>query len=98
LRIEWHPEALNDLRHLGEPIQRRIKKVLAELLTLEDPRQKLAPYSGNMKGFWKLRIGDHRLVCQIVETDQGFVLVISVAHRSVAYDQPHLKQLENRKN
>jgi mRNA interferase RelE/StbE len=98
LKIEWHSEAIDDLRRLGEPAQRRIKKTLTELASLDDPRQKLVPYSGNMKGFWKLRVGDYRLVCQIVETDNGFVLVISVAHRSVAYDQRHIKKIESRGN
>lgn len=96
LKIDWHPEALNDLRKLGTSDQRRIKKALDTLKTLEDPRQKLVPYSGNMKGFWKLRAGDIRLVCQIFESDGGLVLVISVAHRSVAYDQRSLKRLQGR--
>ena len=98
LRIEWHPGAVEDLRRLGEPVQRRIKKVLAELQTLQDPKQKLVPYSGTMTGLWKLRIGDHRLICQLLETDSGYLLVISVAHRSVAYDQRHLKRVEDRKS
>ena len=96
LRIEWHPEAFDELRKLGTPDQRRVKKVLDALKRLEDPRQKLVPYSGNMKGFWKLRVGDIRLVCQLFETDGGWVLVISVAHRSVAYDQRSLARLKDR--
>ena len=96
LKIEWHPEAVEELRKLATAEQRRIKKVLGSLGALDDPRQKLVPYSANMKGFWKLRVGDIRLVCQLVETDGGFVLVISVAHRSVAYDQRNLKRLKDR--
>lgn len=98
MRIDWHREAIEDLRQLGEPAQRRIKKAIAELSNLADPRQKLLPYTGNMKGFWKLRGGDYRLVCQIFETDGGFVLVISAAHRSVAYDQRHLNRITGRKS
>lgn len=71
--------------------------MLSELQQIADPRQKLAQYSGNMKGCWKLRVGDYRLVCQVVETDGGFVPVISVAHRSAAYDQRHLSKIEERK-
>ena len=98
MRIDWHPEAIEDLRKLGTSDQRRIKKVLDSLIASEDPRQKLVPYSGNMKGVWKLRVGDIRLVCQLLETDGGFVLVVSVAHRSVAYDQRSLKRLKNRRD
>lgn len=49
-----------------------------------------------MKGFWKLRVGDIRLVCQLFETDGGFVLVITVAHRSVAYDPRNVTRQKNR--
>jgi len=96
LKIDWHPEAIEELRRLGTSDQHRIKKVLDSLKTIEDPRQKLVPYSGNMKGFWKLRVGDIRLVCQLFETDGGLVLVISVAHRSVAYNQRSLRRLQDR--
>ena len=98
MRIEWHPEAFEELRRLSTSDQRRIKKVLDALQALDDPRQKLLPYSGTMKGFWKLRVGDYRLVCKLVETGGEFVLVISVAHRSVAYDQRSLRRLEDRRN
>jgi len=98
LRIEWHPVAFEELRRLGTSDQRRIKKVLDILQTLEDPRQKLVPYSGNMKGFWKLRVGDYQLVCELVEADGEMVLVISVAHRSVAYDQRSVRRLEDRRS
>jgi mRNA-degrading endonuclease RelE of RelBE toxin-antitoxin system len=37
LRIEWHEEALDDLRKLGVPDQRRIKNIVDELLQLDDP-------------------------------------------------------------
>jgi mRNA interferase RelE/StbE len=98
LKIEWLPEAFEELRRLATSDQRRIKKVLDTLQSLDDPRQKLVPYSGSMKGFWKLRVGDFRLVCELVQTEGQFVLVISVAHRSVAYDQRSLRRLEDRRN
>jgi mRNA interferase RelE/StbE len=91
LKIDWHPEAIAELRKLGASDQHCIKKVLDSLKTIDDPRQKQAPYSGNMKGFWKLRVGDIRLVCQLFETVGGLVLVISVA-----YDQRNLRRLQDR--
>lgn len=96
MRIEWHPEAVDDLRRLGMPVQRRIKKVLDGLKGLDDPRKKLVAYSGSMKDYWKLRIGDHRLICQMRDSEFGLVLVICIAHRSVAYEQRHRKTIEDR--
>ncbi|WP_159946041.1 type II toxin-antitoxin system RelE/ParE family toxin [Rhizobium sp. 18065] len=87
MRIEWHPAAIEELRQLGTDHQRRIKKALDLLLPLEDPRQRLRPYSGDLKDFWKLRIGDIRLVCQILREDNGYILVVRVAHRSTVYSE-----------
>lgn len=86
MRIEWHVDAVKDLKAVSSAYQRRIKHALADLSTIDDPRQRLVPYSGNLKGFWKLRVGDYRLVCEIRREGEEFVLIIRVAHRSQAYD------------
>jgi mRNA interferase RelE/StbE len=85
LRIEWHPGAVEDLAGLGKPDQLRIRKALDELEVLDDARSRLVPYSGALKGYWKLRIGDIRLVCRVESRKGQLVLIIHVAHRSVVY-------------
>jgi mRNA-degrading endonuclease RelE of RelBE toxin-antitoxin system len=85
LRIEWHPGAVEDLARFGRPDLQRIRKALSELETLDDARARLVPYSGALKGYWKLRIGDIRLVCQVENRNGQYVLIIHVAHRSVIY-------------
>jgi mRNA interferase RelE/StbE len=95
LRIEWHPAAIDDVAALATGDQRRIRKALAELATLDDPRQRLIPYSGNLKGFHKLRVGDFRLVCEIRRDGQA-VLIIHVAHRSFVYGRRSSRTIERR--
>ncbi len=96
MRIEWHVDAIKDLKAIGTRDQRRIKKTLDELSQLADPRQKLVPYSGNLKDFWKLRAGDYRLVCQIRIEAGEYILIIRVAHRSVAYDPRSVAKIAKR--
>lgn len=96
LRIEWHPEAVADLARLGTSDLRRIKGAISELSTLDDARQRLIPYAGTMKGFWKLRVGDYRLVCRVEDRRGQVVLVIFVAHRSRAYDQRGARVIASR--
>ncbi|MFB9949819.1 type II toxin-antitoxin system RelE/ParE family toxin [Rhizobium puerariae] len=96
MRIEWHVDAVKDLKSISTQDQRRIKKVLDELSEIDDPRQKLVAYSGNLKDFWKLRIGDYRLVCQIKMEADEYILIIRVAHRSVAYDPRSLAKIGKR--
>ena len=97
LRIEWHPKAIDDLLNFGVTDQRRIRTTLQELEALTDPRQKLAPYSGSLKGFWKLRAGDCRLICQIASENGGSVLVVYIAHRSRAYDKRSVSIIKARR-
>ncbi len=96
MRIEWHPEAVADLAKVGVADQRRIRAVLDELLPLDDARKRLVPYSGSLKGFWKLRVGDCRLVCSIREQAGQLVLIIYVAHRSRAYDKRGERTIKSR--
>ncbi len=75
----------------------RIRKALAELEKLDDPRQRLVAYSDTLKGFWKLRVGDYRLICELrPRVDNEIVLVIHVAHRSTAYDKRSLRHVLQR--
>ncbi|MCR9122099.1 MAG: type II toxin-antitoxin system RelE/ParE family toxin [Phyllobacteriaceae bacterium] len=96
MRIEFHPEAREDFLAIGAADQRRIRKALIELAALDEPRQRLVPYSGNLKGFWKLRVGDYRLVCELGERNGRFVLIIYLAHRSRAYSKRGQRAIRSR--
>ena len=85
-RIEFDPAAVDDLARLDRPVQQRILKVLRERIAhLEDPRALGEALRGNELGrFWKYRIGDYRLICDI--QDQIIrILVLRVGHRREIY-------------
>ena len=85
-RIEFDPAAVDDLARLDRPIQKRILKVLRERIALlDDPRALGEALRGNDLGrFWKYRIGDYRLICDI--QDQVIrILVLHVDHRRKIY-------------
>jgi mRNA interferase RelE/StbE len=77
-------------------VQQRIRRVTLQLETLDDPRSRLVPYSTNLKGLWKLRVGDFRLVCQLLQGNGYTVLVLMAAHRSEVYDKRHVRSLLRR--
>lgn len=97
IRIEWHPAAIGDIAKLSEPERERIRKSLLKLGELDDARQRLEPYRGQLSGYWKLRIGNYRLVCELIETGGKAVLVILVAHRSVVYSSRNQRKAQSRK-
>lgn len=96
LIVEWHPDAVDDLERLDTDSQRRIKKAIDELQQLEDARHRLAPYTVTLRGYWKFRVGDYRLVCQLRERNGQIVLIIHVAHRSIVYRSRNVRTVTNR--
>ena len=97
MRIDWHPKAIDDLLKLGVSDQRRIRELLRELEGLADPRKKLVPYTGSLKGYWKLRAGNCRIVCKLQAENGQSVLVIYIAHRSKAYDKRSVRLITSRR-
>jgi mRNA interferase RelE/StbE len=85
-RIEFDSEAARDLRKLGAEPQRLILRYLRQrIATTEDPRRFGRPLTGDLKGLWRYRIGDHRIVASI-EEDRFVVLIVTVGHRRDVYD------------
>ena len=84
-RIEFDPDALEELGKLDGEAQRRILRYLRERVTPgEDPHQFGKPLRGELKGLWRYRVGAFRVVCRL-EDDVSRVLVLRVAHRREVY-------------
>lgn len=83
-QIELTAKSARQLKKLDKSTQRRIVSFLRELETLEDPHARGKGLTGNLRGLWRYRVGDYRLVCSL-EGDRLLVLVLSVGHRSEIY-------------
>ena len=85
-RIEFHPKAQKELLKLDREMARRIVRFLRERVsTLEDPRSLGEALKGPEVGrFWKYRVGDYRLICDIQHA-RITILVIRVGHRRDVY-------------
>ena len=80
-KIEWTEGAVRDLEELDKPVARRILKRLS---WFSKNFQSIIPepLGGQLKGTFKLRIGDWRVVYSV----EGEVIVIQfVGHRSEIY-------------
>ncbi len=84
-RVEWEDEAVKELKRLDFRAQRNIVRFLREkIATEDDPRRFGDPLKKDLKGFWKYRIGDYRIICSI-EDKSVVVLVVRVGHRRSVY-------------
>jgi mRNA interferase RelE/StbE len=85
-RVEFDRDAARDLRKLGAVAQQAILRYLRQrIATAEDPRRFGKPLIGDLKGLWRYRVGDYRIVASI-EDDRFVVLVVTVGHRREVYD------------
>ena len=83
--IELAETAVKQLTGLDKAIQRRITKYLSERLAVaDDPRVLGRALRGELSEYWRYRVGDYRLVCE-VQDDVLKVLVVRIAHRSKVY-------------
>ena len=83
--IELDESAVKQLSGLDKAIQRRITKYLSERLAVaDDPRVLGRALRGELSEYWRYRVGDYGLVCEI-QDEVLTVLVVRVAHRSKVY-------------
>jgi len=84
-RVEFSPAADKALGKLDRQQQRRIQKFIeTRLQTDNDPHGPGEGYTGPLKGFWKYRIGDYRLVCDIQDRTRT-ILVVAIGDRKDVY-------------
>ena len=65
--IEFDPAAVKDLSKLDRSVQQRLLAFLkARVATLENPREIGEALAGaTLGGYWKYRVGDWRIICDI---------------------------------
>ncbi len=80
-KVEFDDRAAKELRKLNPQAQGEILAYLRErIATTESPRRLGKSLSGVLKGLWRYRIRDYRLICSISEREMN-VVVLRVGHR-----------------
>ena len=67
-------------------VRKRIIKGLEAIQTLEDPRTVGKALTGELRGFWRYRIGDYRVICELID-DALIILAVEVGHRRDIYEK-----------
>lgn len=85
-KVEFIDKALDDLKRLDRKDADRIVVFLQTRIEgAENPRRIGEPLDGSsFRGFWRYRVGDYRVICNI--DDQSVkVLVMKIGHRRDVY-------------
>jgi len=87
--LAWTVEISNiaewQLQTLDRSIQKRILDWLDDRIDgCKNPRHFGEPLKGDLAGFWRYRIGDYRVLCEI-QDEMIVVLVLAIGHRREIY-------------
>jgi mRNA interferase RelE/StbE len=84
-RIEISRTAERQIKKLDKVTQTAIVRFLRErVMPADNPRQWGKPLQGEKRGFWRYRVGDYRLICDIQDL-RVVVIVLEVGHRKDIY-------------
>jgi mRNA interferase RelE/StbE len=80
--LVYHPDVKKiDLPKLDERSKTMIKRAIEERLS-ERPELFGRPLRGSLKGYWKLRVGNYRIVFKLAESR---ILVLAIIDRKTVY-------------
>ena len=89
-RLFYHPAVLaEDFRIINRNLQLRITRAIEQRLATE-PAYYGEPLRHHYKGYWKLRVGDYRVIYQMVGQE---VWVYRIGHRKEVYAGLHSRFL-----
>ncbi|NSZ10692.1 type II toxin-antitoxin system RelE family toxin [Agrobacterium fabrum] len=85
-RIEFQRNAVKQLGKLTKSDANRIVSFLTDRVAQDDnPRRAGAALQGSELGnFWRYRVGDYRIICDI-QDQKLVVLVVEIGHRREIY-------------
>ncbi|MCX5803602.1 MAG: type II toxin-antitoxin system RelE/ParE family toxin [Proteobacteria bacterium] len=82
-KLRYHPSVKSeDLPKLDRAIAARIRKAI-ETRLLAAPQEYGEPLRRTLKGYWKLRVGDYRVVFRVKGKE---IFVLGIIHRKEAYE------------
>lgn len=84
-RLRYHPAVVTeDLPQIDHLWQGRIRRAIEQRLAVE-PTYYGEPLRHARKGYWKLRVGDYRVIYQMMGQD---VWILTIGHRREVYEHP----------
>ena len=84
MRIEYTETSRKQLTKLDKTMQKRILDYMDEVGNLENPRSRGKALVDNMRGLWRYRVGDYRVICEIQDS-KIIIAVLKIGHRKNIY-------------
>ena len=83
-QLRYHPDVKTiDIPHLDAKLRTRIKNAIERRLSIA-PHLYGEPLRKTLRGYWKLRGGDYRVVFKIADEE---VWILGIIHRKKVYEE-----------
>ncbi len=83
--LQFSTDAKKKLKKLDKPTQTRIITFFQHrVLAHSDPRQFGKSLTGDLAGYWSYRIGDYRVICDLLDEELR-ILAVEIGHRREVY-------------
>lgn len=84
-KVKLSAKVQKQLRKLDKGIAALIVRYLYKNIdNTENPREKGKALVGNHAGQWRYRVGDYRVICEIID-DELVVMAVTLGHRREIY-------------
>ena len=83
--LRFTETALKQLRKLDKQTADQITRILQEKVAKSaNPRAFGKSLAGELRGFWRYRIGDYRVICELKDREL-IILALAIGHRRDIY-------------
>ncbi len=84
-KVDYTKSAIKKLKALDKPVRSMVLNWIEKnLIGCSNPRQHGKALVGNHSGKWRYRVGDYRILADILD-DKIVILVLNVGHRREIY-------------
>ena len=83
--VEYSKTAVNTIKKMDSSTSKLIRTWIEKnLINTENPRIKGKALTGDLKGLWRYRVGDYRILAEI-QDNIIVILILDIGHRSKIY-------------
>ena len=83
--VEYSKTAMNTIKKMDSSTSNLIRTWIEKnLMNTENPRIKGKALTGDLKGLWRYRVGDYRILAEI-QDNKIVILILDIGHRSKIY-------------
>ncbi len=83
-KLIYTENSLRQIKKMDENVQKLLISYMRKIENLEEPRAKGKALSVHLKGFWRFRVEDFRIICEI-DDERITIVVIDIGHKKNIY-------------